>query len=279
MKPVYPMMWRGAVLVPFLALFFSSAAVMANPREEARQAFDAGDLNRALAAFAEGVKAGDAASAYHLGRMTELGLGLDPDMPVALSLYRQAADGGDIDALNRLALMHYRGEAGMSQNFSEAARLFAKAADKGNANALYNLGRLHFEGKGMARDVAKAIDYYRLAADKDHILALNTLGALYREGARSDGDRQTARSFFRRSADLGNAVGLYETARMVLEEGTDPQRMIEAHMYLNLASARLHPNAPRALQELTALMTPQDVIRAQTRAQGFKAGAPAGAEE
>ena len=118
-----------------------------------------------------------------------------------------------------------------------------------------------------------------LAAEKDHILALNTLGALYRAGAKGDADRTTAKSYFARSAAFGNAVGLFETARMILEEGTDPEQLVEAHMFLNLASARSHPNAPQALQELTALMAPEDVEKAQEKALGFVAATPEEAAE
>lgn len=278
-------MKRGSVgLLPLFSLvwFVGVSSAVAGALEEGKAAFDARDYQRAIASFSEGVKASDAASAYYLARMLELGLGVTPDMTGALRLYRQAAEGLNVDALNRLALMHYRGEAGVPQNYGEAARLFDQAATKGNANALFNLGRLYFEGKGVPRDLPKAIEFYRLAAQKDHILALNTLGALYRAGSREGAERNTARSYFARSASFGNAVGLYETARMILEDGTDPAHMVEAHMYLNLASARMHPNAPQALQELTALMSLDDVAKAQSlakeKAPGFLDGTTSGSE-
>jgi TPR repeat protein len=211
--------------------------------------------------------------------MLELGLGVPADMQSAQTLYRQAAESGHVEALNRVALMHYRGEAGVTQDYSAAAQLFGKAAEQGDANALFNLGKLYFEGKGVTKDPGKAADYYRVAAKKDHILAINTLGALYRAGAKSDEDRTMAKSYFARSAAFGNAIGLFEAARMTLEEGTDPERLVEAHMYLNLASARSHPNAAEALQELTALMEPEDVEKAQKKALSFVATSPDEAKE
>ena len=42
-------------------------------------------------------------------------------------------------------------------------------------------------------------------------------------------------------------------------------------MYLNLAAARSHPNAPDALQELTGLMRSEDVQTAQANARDFVA--------
>lgn len=254
-----------------LACLLPTSDALADSLEDGKAAFAAGKYEDAVAAFGEGMKAGDATSVYFLARMLELGLGVPADSQAALRLYRQAADSGQVEALNRVALMHYRGEAGVAQDYAEAARLFAAAAEQGDANALFNLGKMHFEGKGVDHDAARALDYYRRAAEKDHILALNTLGALYREGATGSADRAMAKTYFSRSAAFGNAVGLFETARIILEEGTDPARLVEAHVNLNLASARSHPNAPQALQELTALMAPADVARAQQRALAFVA--------
>lgn len=262
-----------------LAALLCASAAHAGPADLGKAAFDAKNYAEAIAAFGEGAKDGDPASAYYLARMLELGLGVPADPAAALGLYQQAAQDGHIEAINRVALMSYRGEAGVAQDYSEAARLFQQAAEKGDANALFNLGKLFFAGEGVQKDAAKAIEYYRLAAEKDHILAINTLGALYREGAKGDEDREEARTYFARSAAFGNAVGLFETARMILEDGTEPAQLVEAHMYLNLASARLHPNAPQAIQELTPLMAPEDVALAQEKARAFVAKPAKDAQE
>lgn len=253
-----------------LSLTVASGA-LAGPLEDGKAAFDAGQYEAAMQSFSEGFRNGDAASGYYLARMLELGLGVEADPTSAMRLYRQSAEGGNVEALNRVALMHYRGEAGAAQDYAEAARLFGLAAEQGDRNALFNLGKLYFEGKGVEKDPAQAIAYYRQAADKDHILALNTLGALYRAGATSAEDIARARGYFERSAAFGNAVGLFEMARLILEEGAEPANQIEAHMHLNLASARSHPNAPQALQELTAAMTQADVEAAQAKAREFVA--------
>ncbi len=253
-----------------LSLAFASGA-LAGPLEDGKTAFDAGQYETAMQSFSEGFRSGDAASGYYLARMLELGLGVEADPTSAMRLYRQSAEGGNVEALNRVALMHYRGEAGAAQDYAEAVRLFGLAAEQGDRNALFNLGKLYFEGKGVEKDPARAIAYYRQAANKDHILALNTLGALYRAGATSAEDIARARGYFERSAAFGNAVGLFEMARLILEEGAEPANQIEAHMHLNLASARSHPNAPQALQELTAAMTQADVEAAQEKARDFVA--------
>jgi TPR repeat protein len=251
--------------------FYSCHGAWAGALEDGKAAFEGGQYQTALQFFSDGLGAGDTASGYYMARMLELGLGVEADLVAAMTLYRQAANGGNIEAINRLALMHYRGEGGAAQDYQEAARLFGLAAERGDANALFNLGKLHFEGKGVPKDAAQAVAYYKRAAAKDHVLALNTLGALYKMGAKSPEDLEQARAYYARSAALGNAVGLYETARMVLEAGMTPAQQIEAHMYLNLASARSHPNAPQALEELTSVMALADVLAAQDQARRFTA--------
>jgi Sel1 repeat len=71
------------------------------------------------------------ASAYHVNRNFSDGL----------RLYRQAAEMGNADALNRLGEIYRNGRI-VRQDFQEAARLFRRAADLGNATASANLNAL-----------------------------------------------------------------------------------------------------------------------------------------
>lgn len=264
-------MTRLSVPSIFLATLLTAQGVLASSLEEGKTAFDAGEYDVALGAFAQGYQAGDAASGYYMARMLELGLGVQVDRAAAVQLYRKTAADGYVASLNRVALMHYVGEEGLAQDYRQAAEYFEAAAQQGDANALYNLGKLYFRGQGVGADPVQALDYYRKAAALDHILALNTLGGLYRSGAQTGADAELARKYFARSAAFGNAVGLFETARFILQDATDTEHRIEAHMYLNLASARGHPNAPDALSELTAAMDLEDVEEAQARARQFVA--------
>lgn len=268
-------MTRFSIFSVLFASFITTHGALASPLEEGKASYDAGDYNAALTSFTEGFRNGDAASGYYMARMLELGLGIEADKAAAVRLYQQTAADGYVASLNRVALMHYTGEEGLTQDYAKAAEYFEVAALQGDANALYNLGKLFFRGQGVEANPGKALEYYRKAADLDHILALNTLGGLYRFGAQTGTDAELARDYFARSAAFGNAVGLYETAGFILQEATDAEHQIEAHMYLNLASARAHPNAPEALAELTALMTLKDIAIAQERARSFVAlGSP-----
>jgi TPR repeat protein len=261
----------SAVLLASLISLVPAHKAFSSPLKAGKEAYEAGDYNAALTSFTEGFRTGDGASGYYMARMLELGLGIEADKAAAVRLYQQTAADGYVASLNRVALMHYTGEEGLTQDYTKAAEYFEAAAQQGDANALFNLGKLYFRGQGVEANPGKALEYYRKAADLDHILALNTLGGLYRSGAQTGADAKLAREYFARSAAFGNAVGLYETAEFILQESTDAEHQIEAHMHLNLASARAHPNAPEALAELTALMALEDIERAQERARQFVA--------
>lgn len=251
----------------------------ADPLDSGKLSFEAGEYQKALHFFTEGFRSGDPASGYYLGRMLELGLGVETDKAASVKIFKQSAADGFAAALNRVALMHYRGEESVSQDYQKAAEYFEIAAEMGDANALFNLGKLYFLGQGVPENTDRALTLFRQAAHKDHVLALNTLGALYREGARSQTDLNLARQFFARSAAYGNAVGLYETGRFTLASAETAEDQITAHMYFNLAVARAHPDAIRALSDLTAAMDVEDIVSAQERARKFTALPATSAEQ
>jgi len=263
MKHILPIPF-GLLLMVFAQLAYAA------PVDEGRAALKEGQYGSAIKAFAQGMENGDLDAVYHLAQMLEVGLGVGADVSAAVGLYKEAAAGGHVRSINKLALMHYRGAAGVTQDYEEAARLFRIAAEKGDRNALFNLGKMTFEGHGVERDIKQAIAFYKQAAEQEHILAINTLGALYLAGEAGEADRARARLYFERSASFGNALGLFEVARLILEEGTSSQNLINAHTYLNLASARSHPQAPQALQELTSLMSLEELEKAQAQALSFQ---------
>ncbi len=253
----------GLILVPVSA--------MGGPIEDGKQAFAARNYDDARQSFAKAFGDGEAEGGYFLARMFELGLGVEVDDLAAVRLYRQTAQSGYAQSLNRLALMHFRGELGVAQDFVQARDYFSLAAKAGDKNAQFNLGKLYFEGKGTDKNLDQALALYRQAAAQDHILALNTLGALYKKGAKSPADKEKARQYFQRSAEFGNAVGLFESGLFQLEQGDDVANRIAAHRLFNLAAARGHPRALEALRELTVVMTSDDLRQAQEEARAFVA--------
>lgn len=82
-----------------------------------------------------------------------------------LDWLRRAEEQGDQEAANVLGVYHARGEAGLPQDFTEAARHFRVAAQGGHANGAYSLGYLYATGQGVPRSKAQAALWLRRALE------------------------------------------------------------------------------------------------------------------
>ena len=82
----------------------------------------------------------------------------------AITWYRSAAEGGDAEALYRLALLHLEGQ-GVSRNPGRAVSLLERAAAAGSPEAGVALGDLYTLGGPVARDSERANFWYRAAAE------------------------------------------------------------------------------------------------------------------
>lgn len=92
------------------------------------------------------------------------------DLDRAIAAWRDAAALGDLDAVVALADLHYQG-IGLPRDASAAAALYRKAAEAGHKIARLNLGELHDLGEGVARDPARAYYWWSLAADQGSLWA------------------------------------------------------------------------------------------------------------
>lgn len=233
-------------------------------------ALDERKFTDAITAFNAAFNAGQADGAFYLGRMAELGVGLQADPEKARVLYLAAADKGSAKAMNRVGLMHYRGE-GVLQDYKAAAEMICKAADLGDSDAQYNCAGLYAEGKGVAKDFGKALPYYKKAADAGHIGALNSLAFLYAKGADGIAPNLTqAQGYFEKVASRGNPVGLFELAQMYEVGQPMAKDLIKAHMYYNLAAARQLPAASVGLERVSNQLSTTDIEKAQADAKAWK---------
>jgi TPR repeat protein len=90
---------------------------------------------------------------------------VEQDDKQAVIWYRKAAEQGDAEAQNNLAVMYANGK-GTIQDKEQAVFWFHKAADQGEAMAQLNLGRMYFNGEGVQQDVIQAYMWTDLAAEQ-----------------------------------------------------------------------------------------------------------------
>ena len=209
------------------------------------EALIAGDHERARYIAQPLAQSGSPAAQHLLGFLFEKGQSVEKDLEKAKTLYRMAAENGDVDArvslgvlaakigdhdlaiqqftkaaenddpraMIRLGLMHSRGD-GVEKDFPKAASYFEKAANLNDADGQYHLGFMYLVGRGVTRDLKKTRQYYTQAANQGHILASYNLSALISAQPMSPEERKTAVSLMRKAADNGyppalTAMGLF----------------------------------------------------------------------
>jgi len=225
---------------------------------------NAGDVSGAATEFATAYDAGDADGAFYLGRLFELGLGTERDEMRAANLYAAAAEKGSARAKARLGLMYHEGRV-LLRDYVEGTRLLCEAAEAGNADGQLNCGLALQAGRGVEADDARGLSYIEAAAKQGSVLALNVLGQHYLD----KGDTETATRYLAQAADAGNALAMYEYARL-LSSGETPDT-VAAYNYASLAAVRGLPVAGQLLDQLESQMAPEDVLAAQARTREWTA--------
>ena len=254
------------VLIPFFATTPTYAEV-----SKGLEHLESNDVPAAAREFSEAFEAGDADGAFYLGRMSELGIGLKPDLTRAVALYKAGAEKGSSLAKNRLGLMHLSGQ-GALQDFELGAKLICEAADTGDANAQFNCGNLHLQGKGLEEDKKTAISYFEKASEQNHIAAQNFLGLAHLKGDGVQANSKKANEQFQKTADAGNPLGMFQLAEYFADIGDEGHRDLEkSHMYFNLAASKGHPGAATRRDEVQAQMTPEAIVTAQKMAREWTA--------
>jgi TPR repeat protein len=99
------------------------------------------------------------------------------DYVEAVKWYRKAAEQGNAQAQDYLAIMYGQGK-GVPQDYAEAIQWFKRAAEQGNADAQGNLGWMYGEGNGVPVDYVEAYKWFNLAAAQGDATAIRNRDSL-----------------------------------------------------------------------------------------------------
>ena len=121
------------------------------------------DPARALSLFHEAAEAGNAQAMFNLGFLHMTGRAVPPDDDAAFQWFTQALAAGYTPAVSYLAGFYAEGSV-VDEDPQEAARLATAGAQAGDAYGHYILGHLAEHGLGREADTAQAIDHYTAAA-------------------------------------------------------------------------------------------------------------------
>jgi TPR repeat protein len=149
--------------------------------------------------YTRAAEQGFGASQLNLAQMYETGMGVKENDAEAKKWYRRSAEAGDGEALYRLAVLSDR-----TGDPAEAARLYGRGVAHDDYRAMLGLGELYEHGRGVRKDMARAVQLYERAADRSN-WAQFKLGVLYYKGEGIPKDRAKAIQWWKKAADGGNA--------------------------------------------------------------------------
>lgn len=154
--------------------------------------------------------------------------------------------------------------------YEEALVYWKKAAAAGDAGSAYRLSEEYFDAKIVKRDLKLAFKYLKQAADGNDARALTDLASMFDYGTGVPEDREKAAALYLRAARMGMPAAMFNIASM-LETGEGiAQDKVEAYKYYLLSRDQgFAPFATKALEEMAANMTAQQLADAEQRADDF----------
>ena len=176
---------RKEVLLPGVPLGPASAAYKAHAQGKTLEA-EACEGNEddeiteekakeALKCYVTAAKEGFVPAYSSIGRMYELGIGMECDYEQARGWYREGIKEGCPICANNFGVLEYL-EIGEGANKENAASYFREAVARGNAAAMNNLALCHEEGTGVQQNFCEARNYYEMAAQGGIMSAFTSLG-------------------------------------------------------------------------------------------------------
>ena len=177
--------------------------------QEAHNAYNAKEFEKALQLYTELSLLGDAEAQTSLAYMYQNGQGCQNDIAKAITLYDQASEKKQPYSLYNLALFYANGLHGLAFDQFKAHELFLEAAVREAVPAMYEVGVMFEKGLGCVCNFSEAAFWYEEAAKRGHLEAFNNLGVLYKDGHGVEQNDKRAFICFSRAAEGGLKEGLY----------------------------------------------------------------------
>ena len=121
-----------------------------------------------------------------------------------IELYEKAAEQGFAPAFVRLGKIFWDGEFWFDQNDGKAVEFFTLASKNGNVGAQVYLGWAYKTGRGVTKNVKKAVELLKPhVTEKGHSLAFILLAEMYEQGEGVEKDTNEAARLLELAASLG----------------------------------------------------------------------------
>lgn len=164
---------------------------------------------------------GDVTALADAGGQFIYGIGIEQDIPRGVKMKQEAAERGDLLAMQNLAYWYRTPGTGVLPSDIEKSHAWLlKAAEAGDVNAMQAVGADYFLNEGIPVDANEGLRWSLKAAEKGNATAMENLGVIYNgsyPGIKAD--RGKAEGFYRRAIAAGSATAADKLARLF--EGTD----------------------------------------------------------
>ena len=173
-----------------------------------------------------------------LGHLYFEGLGIAKDQPLAVELFRKAADAGYAPASMRLGFAYLTG-SGAEQDTPEARSWLEQAAADGSTTAMRQLGLSYRAPLADPPDPGTARQWYERAWEAGDAEALSHIGFMIEAGELEPAD-EPARSYFERAAEAGSGLAQTKLAHLYLSGEDMPQDVEKARELFTAAADQGH---------------------------------------
>lgn len=145
-------------------------------------------------------------------------------------------------------------------------------ANKGDASAQHTLGLMFYNGKGVSKDVSKAIEWLQKAAAQNHVEAQLALGSIYRSGDGIPKDETKAFAWDMKAAVQGDAFAQLLVGTSYMQGAGVNRDFVRAYAWFNLAAAQGDETAIKARDYIENKLTPEQRAEGQRLASSWKKG-------
>ncbi|GBC32783.2 hypothetical protein RIR_jg12181.t1 [Rhizophagus irregularis DAOM 181602=DAOM 197198] len=171
------------------------------------------DYDKAFELFKQSAEGGNLDGIVALGYCYNNGIGVSINKKKAFELYQQAANLQHNLAQNNLALMYKNGDV-VSRDYGKAIELFQQSANSGNSLAQRNLAYMYKNGEGMDKNYNKAFELFKKSAEGGDSDGMMNLGYFYSRGIGTSVDKKRAFELYQQAANLGHSMAQNNLALM-----------------------------------------------------------------
>jgi peptidoglycan hydrolase-like protein with peptidoglycan-binding domain len=199
-------------------------------------------------------------------------------LTMPIDVVRSRANANDILAMEELGRRLIQGTDTTKDPQSGAGWLL-RAADAGSPQSQFNVGVMYERGFVVERDSGKAAEWYRKAAQAGLPVAKHNLALLLREGKGVPRDVKAAIDLLKEAAHQGTAASMFSLGDIYDRGDGGARNAVEAMAWFAVAAeferqvasdteTPLAKTAGQRAQALHRTLTPEELARAQERAQG-----------